>query len=68
MAVLLPWPSRHQRLEAISHARSQKEVSQAGAAHAAVIGQDIERIRRENHFARAIAEQIARGRSGGAGP
>jgi len=55
MAVILPWPLRHQRQAAISDARDQKERSRAGAAHAAAIAQDIERIRRENHFAAAIA-------------
>jgi len=62
MAVILPWPLRHQRQAAISDARDQKERSRAGAAHAAAIAQDIERIRRENHFAAAIAEQLMRGR------
>lgn len=60
--MLLPWPSRHQRREAISDARRQKERSRAGAAHAAGIERDIERIRRDDRIAADIAEQIMQGR------
>ncbi len=61
MALLLPWPLRQQRRQAISDARGQKEQSLAGAVHAAAIEQDITRMRRENHFAALIAEHIMRG-------
>ncbi len=60
--MLLPWPSRHERQAAIEAARREKEQSQATAAHAAVIERDIRRMMEANHFARAIAEQIIRGR------
>jgi hypothetical protein len=63
--MLLPWPSREQRQADISAARSQKEVSQAGAAHAALIERDIDRIRHENHFASLIADQFRRGHGNG---
>ena len=59
--MLLPWPARHERQEAVSAARAEKEQSQARAAHAAVIEQDIQRIREGNHYAAVIAEQIMRG-------
>ena len=65
VAVLLPWPARHERQEAISRARAQKEQSRAAAGHAAAIEQDIDRIRHENHFAAAIAETLMRGRQDG---
>jgi hypothetical protein len=60
--MLLPWPARRQRQEAISDARREKERSQSSARHAATIEQDIERIRQENHIAAAIAEHIMQGR------
>ena len=62
MARLLPWPLRHERAEAIKAARLQKEVSRHGAAHAAEIGADIERMTADNHFAEAIRASLARGR------
>lgn len=61
--MLLPWPSRHEREAAISSARAEKVRSQAAAAHAAVIGQDIQRAREENNFARVIAAAF-RGEAG----
>jgi hypothetical protein len=64
-SVLLPWPARHERQEAISRARAEKEQSQARAAHAAEIEQDIDRIRHENHFASAIAATLMRGHQNG---
>jgi transcription elongation GreA/GreB family factor len=60
--MLLPWPARHQRREAISDAREEKERSQSGARHAAVIERDIARMAEANHFAQVIADQIMRGR------
>ena len=62
MTMLLPWPTRQQRREAIGRATAEKERSRAGAVHAAAIERDIERIRQENHFAAAIADQIMRGK------
>jgi hypothetical protein len=67
MSVLLPWPLRHQRRQAISDARREKERSQSGARHAAVIEQDIQRMRRDNHFSELIAGHIMRGHSHGGG-
>jgi hypothetical protein len=64
--MLLPWPSRQQRQAAISAARTQKEASQAGAAHAALIERDIDRIRQENHIGAIIADQFMRGHGNGA--
>jgi hypothetical protein len=64
MARLLPWPLRHQRAQAIEAARRQKEVSRSSAAHARVIGRDIERMAEANHFAELIARQIMQGRGG----
>jgi hypothetical protein len=60
--MLLPWPARHERREAVSDARREKERSQSGAAHAAVIERDIARMAEANHFASIIAEQLMRGR------
>jgi transcription elongation GreA/GreB family factor len=60
--VLLPWPGRQQRREAISDARREKERSRSSAAHAAVIERDIARMAEANHFAQIIAGQIIRGR------
>lgn len=62
MARLLPWPLRSQRAEAIAAARAQKEASRHGAAHAAAISADIERMTADNHFADAIRASLARGR------
>jgi hypothetical protein len=56
--MLLPWPARRQRQEAISDARREKERSQSSARHAATIEQDIARMAERNHFASSIAEQI----------
>ena len=65
MTVLLPWPNREERLAAIGRAREQKERSRLGADHAAAVAEDIERMRRENHFAQLIAEQLMRGYGNG---
>lgn len=58
----VPWPGRHVRHEAIASARREKERSQAGAAHAGVVKRQIEQLAAQNHFAEAIAEQLAQGR------
>ena len=61
--MLLPWPTRHERAQAIAAARSEKERSQASADRAAVIGRQIQHAREENNFARAIARAF-RGEEG----
>jgi hypothetical protein len=58
VAMLLPWPGHGARKAAVSEARALKEQSQAGAARAADISSQIERMAAENHFASSIAEQI----------
>jgi hypothetical protein len=58
--MLLPWPPRYQRREAISDARREKERSRSSAAHAAVIGRDITRMAEANHFASILADEIMR--------
>ena len=60
-----PWPARNRRQEAIAAARGEKERSQAGARHAAVIQQQIERMAETNHFAAAIAADLIRRHSPG---
>lgn len=67
MARLLPWPLKHQRAAAIQAARAQKEASRRGAAHAAAIGADIERMTADNHFAAAIRASLLEGRGKGRG-
>jgi hypothetical protein len=63
--MLLPWPSRQQRLDAINAARVEKEQAQARLARAIVIEHDIDRIRQQNHFAAAIADHLIRGHGNG---
>ena len=58
VAVLLPWPLRHERRAAIQAAKGEKETSQRGAEDAAAIEQQIEQMAAENHFAASIARQI----------
>ena len=65
MSMLLPWPSRQQRQEAISDAQREKERSRSSALHAAAIEQEITRMAEVNHFAASIAEQIMRRHTGG---
>jgi hypothetical protein len=66
---LFPWPTREHRRQAIGDAREQRLQSQRQAAHAELIRAAIERMSAENHFAAAIAEQIAlRHRRGQEGP
>jgi hypothetical protein len=60
-----PWPRRHVRHEAIAAARQQKERSQAGAADADAVRLQIEELRKQNHFAAIIAEDIIRRHTGG---
>lgn len=61
MSVLLPWPSRHERQEAIGRARAGKEQSRREAAHAVAIQRDIERMAAVNHFAEAIRASLIEG-------
>jgi len=58
--MVFPWPSKHERREAVADARRQKEVSEEGARHAEAIQQQLRRMADENHFAQRIAEQIMR--------
>lgn len=55
-----PWPAKIRRHEAIAAARAEKDRSQAGAARAEVVRQQIERMAAENHFAERIARDIIR--------
>lgn len=61
MAVIFPWPARHQRMQAIAAAAAQKNHSRAGAASADAIRQDIERMAAVNHFAESIRASLAEG-------
>ena len=61
--MLLPWPPRHERREAIASAEREKEQSRTRAAHAATVEQALHRMAAENHFAASIAEQLARRRT-----
>lgn len=58
--MLLPWPSRRERREAIASAEREKRQSRAAAAHAAQVEASLRRMAETNHFADAIAEQLAR--------
>ncbi len=60
--MLLPWPTREQRAEAIASAGRETEHSRDRAAHAAAVERDIRRMAETNHFAQTLAEQIMRGR------
>lgn len=64
MSVLLPWPPRHERQEAIGRARAAKEQSRREAAHAGAIQRDIERMAAVNHFAEAIRASLIEGHRG----
>jgi exopolyphosphatase/pppGpp-phosphohydrolase len=64
-AVLLPWPARQERQEAIDRARAEKERSRAAAAHAAEIGADIDRLHHQNHIAERVAASLIRGHQNG---
>lgn len=59
MDSMLPWPSRRQRRAAVNRARGEKEKSLRSAAHAAAVRADITSLAERNHFAAAIATQIA---------
>ena len=59
MDSMLPWPSRSQRRAAVNRARGEKEKSLRSAAHAAGVRADITSLAARNHFAAAIARQIA---------
>lgn len=64
--LLLPWPARHERRQAVADAEQEKHRSQAGAAHAADVERDIRRMAAENHFAEVIAASLRQGhRNGG---
>lgn len=53
--MLLPWQARSERQALIAAATAEKERSQAGAARAEVIRQDILRLAEENNWAARLA-------------
>jgi hypothetical protein len=59
--VIMPWPGKHERAEAIREARRERKHAQEDAAHAKVIERQINRMLEENHFAETIARQILQG-------
>ena len=59
--MLLPWPSRPDRQEAIASAGEEKLRSQAAAARAAAVEADLRRLAAENHWAAAIARTLRNG-------
>ena len=59
MDSVFPWPSRSQRRAAVGRARGEKEKSLRSAAHAAGVRADITSLAERNHFAAAIASQLA---------
>lgn len=60
IAVIFPWPAKHERKQAIESARREKEISQANVAYARALENQFQRIVEENHFAESIARQIIR--------
>lgn len=62
MDKLFPWPARSERKAAIAQARGHREAAEARAERAADLQAQIRRIAAENHFAEAIAAQLAQGR------
>lgn len=58
--MILPWPSPHERKDAIGAARREKEISKTRAKHAAQMESQFKRIVQENHFAESLARQIMR--------
>jgi len=59
MGAMFPWPARADRKAAIARARGDRQQAEARAAHAARVEEQIRRITAENHFAEAIAAQLA---------
>lgn len=59
--MLLPWTPRPERRDAIASAEREKRRSQASAARAAVVEQEIRRLAAENHWAAAIARTLRNG-------
>jgi hypothetical protein len=53
-----PWPDKTRRHQAIADARAEKDRSRAGAAKAEQLTRQIEAMRKTNHFASALADQI----------
>lgn len=58
---MLPWPGPRERQAAIRAARREKERSQAGAREAVGLEAQIWRLKRENHFAARIIDDIITG-------
>lgn len=61
LAAVLPWPDPAARKAAIADARRKAQESRTGAAHAAALASEINRLARDNHFAEAVARQIMGG-------
>ena len=62
--MIFPWPTRQQRQEAIGVARREKERSQAGAALAAGVSAEIEKLAVEHdHSTAAVAAVAFEGRT-----
>ena len=60
---IFPWPGRAERQAAIRRARSEKDRSRRGAAHALAVELDIQRMRdSDDDFADVIARQLMQGR------
>lgn len=62
MENILPWPARRRRKAAIARARASRARAERSRDHADRISGEIRRMAADNHFAQAIAEQIAYGR------
>lgn len=56
---MFPWPSRRERKAAIRQAAAARADAEALAAHAERVRGQIAEMAGRNHFAEAIAEQIA---------
>lgn len=61
---LFPWPAPDERIQAVEDARRQRERAEERRQHALALKKEIEKMRRDNHFAEAIASQL-RGHNGG---
>jgi len=59
MDKLLPWPARRHRKAAIIRARASRARAEAARDQADRLGAEIRRMTADNHFAAAIAAQLA---------
>ncbi len=62
VSVLLPWPARSERRALIAEATAERERSQASAARAALLEQDLRRLAAQNHWAAALAASLRNGK------